>query len=170
MNRLLVGAALAVLAVLLAVAYGSGWKARDAEAQRVKVEQAKAEQRLLERTVTISQDVGVEVEQRAVEIRERTRVIKEQVPVYVTREADARCDVPAGFVQLHDAAAAGATPSPAQSPDAPSGVAISSVAETVVDNYGTCLEWRNQVLGWQDWYSRLQGLRGAQPAQSPPRS
>ena len=43
-------------------------------------------------------------------VRERGDTITKEVPVYVTPTADAACAVPAGFVHIHDAAAAGIAP------------------------------------------------------------
>ncbi|VVE41375.1 hypothetical protein PCO31111_04190 [Pandoraea communis] len=78
---------------------------------------------------------------RVREIRVKGDTIIKKVPVYVTAEADAACTVPAGFVRLHDAAAANATPDDPSDTDArPSGVALSAVAETVADNYTACHE------------------------------
>src|ERR1700743_1270021 len=53
---------------------------------------------------------------------------------YVTAQADAHCTVPAGFIRMHDDAANGLPPvsfGPGQLADAPSGLALSSVAATV---------------------------------------
>lgn len=91
-------------------------------------------------------------------IRERGETITREIPVHVTPQADARCPVPVGFVSVHDAAA-GNLPlnRPAGDPDAPApGVALSAVAATVVDNYGTCHELRAQVIGLQDYVRVLQ--------------
>ncbi|MCI3205826.1 MULTISPECIES: hypothetical protein [Pandoraea] len=73
---------------------------------------------------------------RVREVRVKGDTIIQKVPVYVTAEADAACTVPAGFVRLHDAAAANTAPdNPSDSDARPSGVALSAVAATVADNY-----------------------------------
>jgi len=90
-------------------------------------------------------------------LRVVTKEIIKEVPVHVTPVADAKCVVPTGFVLIHNAAVDGLSPPPAPADgtsDAPSGVALSEVAETVADNYGTCHELRQQVIGWQGWYAR----------------
>lgn len=92
--------------------------------------------------------------QRQTEIRTVTKILKEEVPVYVTVEADRRCDVSAGFVSLHNQAAAGVpqVPRPAGLVlDTPSGVALSAVADTVVDNYGTAQQYREAALACRAW-------------------
>lgn len=88
------------------------------------------------------------------EIRAVTKILKEEVPVYVTVESDRRCAVSAGFVSLHDQAAAG-VPQVSRPAgvvlDAPSGVPLSAVADTVADNYGTAYEWREAALACRAW-------------------
>jgi hypothetical protein len=83
-------------------------------------------------------------------------------PTYVTTKADAGCVVPDGFRLLHDAAAAGLPPAaePAgKSVDAPSGVAIAAVADTVTQNYGICHETAERLKGWQDWWAEASAAR-----------
>ena len=78
------------------------------------------------------------------------------IPAYVTLQADAGCTVPAGFRLLHDAAASGVPPAaePAgKSADAPSGLTLSAVADTVTTNYGICHETAARLKGWQDWWA-----------------
>ena len=90
------------------------------------------------------------------------KTITKEIPVYVTAQADAACTIPAGFVRIHDAAAANVAPEPAAGdPDAPAaGVTLSAVAETVADNYTTCHAIREQVIGLQRY---IRTLPEAQP-------
>ena len=83
---------------------------------------------------------------------------------FVSVVADANCVVPVGFVWMHNAAASGSSasipaataPSTAVNADAPSGVTLSQVAETAAYNYALSLEWRSQLIAWQDWYGQWQ--------------
>lgn len=85
-------------------------------------------------------------------VRERGATLTKEIPVYVTAHADAACSVPAGFVRVHDAAAANELPGPAGASDAqPSGLALSTVAGTVVDNYATCHAAIEQLNALQAW-------------------
>jgi hypothetical protein len=61
--------------------------------------------------------------------------------------------VPLGFARVHDAAAAGTDlPHRSGSTDAaPSGIALSTVAGTVVDNYTTCHATAAQLTSLQEW-------------------
>jgi hypothetical protein len=90
-------------------------------------------------------------------VRERGDTITKEVPVYVTPTADAACAVPVGFVQLHDAAAAGIPPAgTAGDPDAPAaGVTLSVVAETTAANYGQYHAAGEQVTALQQLVIQL---------------
>lgn len=108
-----------------------------------------------------TQETGEAVAQAVDRVQYTTRTIIKEIPNYVTREADASGNITDGFVRLHDAAATGTAPVPfraGESPDAPSGLATSTVAASVVDNYGTCNTWREQVIGWQSWYNTQREL------------
>ncbi|WP_439450317.1 hypothetical protein [Stenotrophomonas sp. ATs4] len=84
-------------------------------------------------------------------VRERGEAITKEVPVYVTPTADAACAVPVGFVQLHDAAAAGIAPTgTADPPDAPAAsITLSAVAETTAANYSQYHAAAGQVTALQ---------------------
>ena len=97
-------------------------------------------------------------------VRERGDTIVKEVPVYVTPNADAACAVPAGFVQLHDAAATGQPAAGvAGDPDAPAaGLALSTVARTVASNYALCHATAEQVIGLQGLVRELHAALGGQ--------
>lgn len=130
-----------------------------AEAKRVAAAE-KVVAKVAKGGVAIAADVGRQLESTKVEIRYRTQFLKEEVPVYVPFEVDRGFIVPDGFVRLHDAAAEGRTlPAvPGGSVEAPSGVALSAVADTVVDNYGACHILAAEVTAWRDWYPREAAL------------
>ncbi|MGO4703825.1 hypothetical protein AB4083_21170 [Dyella sp. 2RAB6] len=85
-------------------------------------------------------------------VREKGQTILHKVPIYVPTSADAACIVPVGFVRLHDATATSTMPDRPGAADAQaSGVALSAVAGTVVDNYTTCHAITEQLTALQDW-------------------
>ncbi|MGO1072712.1 hypothetical protein [Lysobacter sp. CA199] len=128
-------------------------RALSAEADAARLAGELSIARLSERVVTQYVD-------RVQVVRERGKTITQEIPVYVTAEADARCDVPVGFVRLHDAAAQSLPiDRPAGDPDAPApGVTLSAVAGTVAGNYGTCHEVREQLISLQDFVSGLEQM------------
>jgi hypothetical protein len=89
-------------------------------------------------------------------VREKGDTIIKEVPVYVPVQADAACTINRGFVRLHDAAAVGALPEPAQDTDAAAaGIALSAVAGTVATNYQTCHETAEQLKALQTWVGEM---------------
>lgn len=127
-----------------------------AEARRVAAAQKNIVRHEAQAQV-ITDKAKTDLDRRRVEIRTVTQTLIKEVPIYVSAKADAECIVPAGFVRLHDQAAAGpeaSLPSPAGGPlDAPSGVPLSAVAETVVANYGAAHDWRAEAMTWRAWYA-----------------
>ena len=95
----------------------------------------------------------------AAERREIFITLKREVPIYVTPLADSRCIVPHGFVRFHDSAAAArpaADPGTPGGPlDADSGIALSTVAATVAENYAACHDAIAEVRRWREWYADL---------------
>lgn len=110
----------------------------------------RVEQRLRAETDRLAADLEAARAQRQVV----TRTITKEVPRYVREPAPTCADAglhSGGFRVLHDAAAAGVVPDPARVADAPA-VGAAAAAGTITDNYAACLDWRAQVIGWQQWY------------------
>lgn len=130
-----------------------------AQAARLKFGK-KVVAKVAEEGAAISKDVRQRLDTKTVEIRWRTQILKEEVPVYVPFEVDRSTVVPDGFVWMHDAAALGsALPATPGGPvETPSGVALSEVATTVVENYGACHVVRAEVVAWREWYPRIAAL------------
>ena len=129
---------LALAALVLAV-WGHGWM-RGAAHEEAKAEalRAKQEAAALEHAAELAKaaaEVDAITMQITTTVRERAKVITREVPVYVTREADARCTVPVGLERLwHLNLQAVPDPAPAGSGnDAASRLALSDVARGVVE-------------------------------------
>lgn len=142
------------------VGYGNGVQAqkRD-EAKRQQAAIKKVEKIELKGT-QIADEIRTDTEKKQTLIEYRTRTITERIPEYVTVQADAGCVIPIGFVSVYNAAVAGSeisTPS-GRSFEAPSGVALSTLAATDVDNLGTAHLLRAEVDAWRSWYGRQQTL------------
>lgn len=141
----------------LAAAWGL-WclgKGIDIERARNERQQAKDERVFLEgvqRAARIADRVTVQYVDKVRVVRERGEVIYRTIPQYITREADAACAVPLGFVRVHDAAAANVLPGPASSADAePADIALSAVASTITLNYADFHAMRAQCEALQQW-------------------
>ncbi|KAG0164413.1 hypothetical protein DFQ28_005150 [Apophysomyces sp. BC1034] len=147
---------LLALAVLAAALVAFGWvkgaghvqAAWDAAVVKQSLTTARVQQRQADATV----QVVTKYVDRVQVVREKGADIIKEVPVYVTREADAACVLPRGFVRLHDAAAANEIPGPAGSADAaPAGITLSTAAATVADNYKRCNENAAALTALQEW-------------------
>lgn len=93
--------------------------------------------------------------------KDKVHTIIKEVTKYVTPKADAAAVIPAGFVWMHNLAASYAptdtspfSDRPPGDVDAPSGVALSTVAAVVDYNYAECNS-RGALLDlWQAWYAK----------------
>ena len=95
-------------------------------------------------------------------IKETAEPIIKEVTVYVSR--DTECDIPHGFVSLHDAAAHSLpVPEPAEHPyDAPSGIDLTTATETIAENYIRCADNTDKLIALQHWVKRMQAVSGSQ--------
>lgn len=161
------GVKIAIFTACLLAAYGYGeWRFKAgvqhecaAQAERLKAGK-KTVAKVAVQGAAITKEVRQDLEAKSAEIRWRTKTLKEEVTVYVPFEVDRSTVVPVGFVRLHDAAALGAAlpGSPGGSVEAPSGIALSAVADTIVENYGTCHVIEAEALAWRAWYPRQAAL------------
>jgi len=131
------------------------WEAKVAE---VKLEMAQKETASAETTVKVvtKYDNKVQI------VKEKGNDIIKQVPIYITKDADTKCDVPTGFVVLHDSASRNEVPDATRKSDVTtSTIKISGVAETVVDNYTTYHEVAQQLRSLQEWVREQQKIYGS---------
>lgn len=104
----------------------------------------------------VSADARDALAQQQGQIVYRTRTLVKEIPTHVTPADDARCTVSAGFVRVFNASAGGlpaVPPGASGSDSAPSGIALSSVLGTTVEDFGTAYGWRAEALTWRDWYT-----------------
>lgn len=168
MKRLYGWAAVAALGALL---WAHGWLAGVASADE-SAQQAQREQ--LRQAFEQGQALGTVRDRVVTQYVDRVKVVEKvgqtivkEIPVYVTAEADRACTVPAGFVRVHDAAAAGVPPpEPAGPADAaPAGIALSAVTGTVAENYTSCRATRERLISLQEYLQEYEKLTKKAPAQ-----
>lgn len=123
-----------------------------------QVERLKAARPAIDRVEKGGAEITAATEQHTQAEAERIRVVYrdliKEVPTYVTPEADRRCDLPVGFVRLHDQAAAGLPEVSAPSSDvrdAPSGIPLSAASGVIVGNYGAAYRWRERAVACETW-------------------
>jgi hypothetical protein len=123
-----------------------------AAAQKIAKADVKAHEATAE---AISAKASGQLAAERVRVETVTRTLVQKVPVYVDAKADAACSVGAGFVSVFDAASRGEAtlPRPAGgSGGSPSGVPLSAVLATTVEDFGIAYDWRAEALGWRSWY------------------
>lgn len=80
-----------------------------------------------------------------------------EIPIYISKESDANCTIPLGFVRMHDAATATTSSgekvsiAPGTSNERATDIELSEVAKTVTGNYTSCNKVREQLTALQEW-------------------
>lgn len=157
-----------LLAVL--VVGGSYGLGRIHEARRGAAALATYKEKAAIQTVRIERIAGEVVVKTEIVYRDRIVKIKEQgakiekaIPDYVQPADDARFAVNAGFLRVIDGAWAGEVAGPASDSDRePSTIPLSAVAAVEVANATSCRAWREQALGWRNFYAgQQQAFNGA---------
>lgn len=121
----------------------------EAEIKRIEKESAEA-----------TAKVQLEYENKLAQTKQRGDKIVEYVDRFITKESDAKCVIPNSFVILHDSAVHSQVPDPTRLTDeSSSGVALSTTAKTVVDNYNTYHQLKEQLLSLQKWIKEQQKIR-----------
>jgi hypothetical protein len=118
------------------------------------------------RTVAIVKAQEKVVVQTEIKYRDRIKTvyvkgeeIEKLVPVYVTPADDDRFGVNTGFVRSYNAAWAGEPAGGAVDADRePAGIPLSEVAEADAHNATACRAWREQALGWRQFYGNLKAV------------
>lgn len=149
---------LSIVALLFGVYAQGALSERDAHL--VQIEKARAEiaqkEALAAETTT---KIITKYVDRVQIVKEKGSVIYEKIPTYINKAADEQCAVPNGFVVLHDSAAKNEVPGAStDSNEGTSGIKISKVAETVVDNYTAYHEVAEQLKALQGWVRAQQEI------------
>lgn len=122
----------------------------------VREEIVRIEKESKEATAKIEQEYQAKLS----DTKQKGETIVKYVEKYITKESDAKCDIPNNFVVLHDSAAHNKVPDAARLTDETrSGVALSTATKTVTDNYLTCNEIRQQLTSLQKWIAEQKKIR-----------
>jgi hypothetical protein len=151
----------AALLVLLLAAYGLGRvheARRGADALTDYIgRQAAQSVRIVERQAKVVTVTETKYRDRIHTIYLQGEKLEADIPKYIKPADDQLFAVPVGFVRVYDAAWSGDAVGPAADTDRePSGIPLSAVAATEVGNASSCRRWREQALGWREFYARQQ--------------
>lgn len=107
----------------------------------------------------ITTEVVVKYIDRIKYVEGKQRVITKEIPKYITKEVDANCSITNGFVWLHDSASQNNLSNAPRNPDEVSStVKLSTVINTVTENYGTYHQVAEQLKALQDWIKQQKDL------------
>lgn len=113
--------------------------------------------RIVERQAKTNVLIQTKYVDRIQKIYVQGAMIETNIPTYVQPFDTVRFGVNAGFVRIVDAAWSGEAVGPAADSDRePAGVPLDDVALTQVANATSCRAWREQALGWREYYARKQ--------------
>lgn len=143
---------LAVIAILVAF-WCWGFYARGVVEQASKAKELQAQQEQQARVEKLAFNAGVEHGKRENKTRVVTREIAKEVVRYVQVHPD-RLVLPDAWRLLHDSAATN-TATVAKSVGSAGPTDDAAAIVTVTGNYAECQRWRDQVIGWQEWYAAI---------------
>jgi hypothetical protein len=149
------------LAALFAAAYGVG---RLQEARRgadamieYQAKQAAQGTKIVARQAKVVTVTETKYRDRIKTVYVQGEKIENSIPTYVQPVDLGRFAVNVGFVRVLDAAWAGSAVGPAGDSDRePAAIPLDEVGAVEVHNATSCRAWREQALGWREFYARQQ--------------
>lgn len=163
MNPGLLLAGLIAWGLSLLIAASLGYDHRDGEVAQEKLEIAKAYADWAEQEQGIARGLSSDLAAARAAQAPKDRIITREVARYVqVTPAEHRCQLPAAWRMLHDAAATGtpiATGPGSVAFGAGAGVEDAAAIETVADNYAAARECGEKLDGWIERYHRLEAPR-----------
>ena len=135
-----------------AISNEDSWQLKIAE---LKTEIAKKELAAAE----VTHEVITQYVDRVKIVEGKTHEIIKKVPVYITKESDDKCIVNNGFVSLHDYAAKNELSDSTENiNEGASNVKLSTIADTISQNYGTYYQVVEQLQSLQEWIRKQKEL------------
>ena len=151
----------AAIAALMVAVYGAGRlhearRGADALADYIG-KQAAQTAVIIKKQVEVRTVVQTKYVDRVQKIYVQGETIEKSIPTYIQPADTDRFAVNAGFIRVLDAAWSGEPVGPAADSDRePAELSLDAVAGSEVANATSCLTWREQALGWREFYVRQQ--------------
>jgi hypothetical protein len=144
----------ALLLAALGLAYGTGrlQEARHATDAAVAktVTLVKTQVQTVTKVETVYRD-------RVQKIYVQEKNLVAEIPSHISPAVDEHFAIPVGFLRVAAAGWSGAAAGPADdADDQPAALSFSELAAIEVGNATSCRVWREQALGWRDFYARQQ--------------
>lgn len=153
-----------ILTVLFALLFAFGifmiyGKATDDQWQERVRKQQEEIVTLQAKSKEVTTEVVVKYIDRIKYVEGKQRVIVKEIPKYITKEVDAKCNITNGFIILHDSAAQNFLPNaPRSLNEVSTTVKLSGVITTVAENYGKYHQVAEQLKSLQDWIKQQKEL------------
>jgi len=113
----------------------------------------------VEKVVVKEKIITKVVVQKYTEKVKEIEVVHDQIAEQINTKDDHMCDVPESFVRLHDSAAKNTISESSSATDgASSGVALSTVENTIIDNYELYHKVAEELSALQEWVSKQKEL------------
>jgi len=155
------GATFPILIVVGLLGAAGGWYVTKAfwnASEKAAVEMALADREVRFHTVIQTEYV---FKDRVKKVYVKGEEIIRNVPVIITEKVEKACPtgLPNGYVRVHDGAARNEATSGATDTDGdPAGVTLTQAGQTVGENYRSYNVCREQVIGWNAFYTCLRKL------------
>lgn len=163
---------LILIALSVSGAFYGGWKVNGWRLNQVISQmqteafaaQTEAEQkaREIERLNRDKSDVAAQLEvEKLKKQQEVIRYVNKEIIKYVQDPNAGKCELPNSWVRIHDTAASpdslSAVPeASSDSDESASGITDIEALTTITDNYGRCVETREQLISLQEWVRSIQ--------------
>jgi len=160
-----------VKAVPLAIAFAAGWMVEhwrseatisgmEADWSYQVLESAQIAKQQQEAMQVVADQHAILSSKLQAESRRRSKAVIKEVIKYVQGPDSGRCDMPAGWVRVHDQAASGVPENTgtASAVDAGAGTVTDADAiAAIASNYDTCHDIRQQLISLQAWARSVSG-------------
>lgn len=155
--------------------FSLAWRLQDAKLADQRVADLKAQTKAIDAALRtersqnqISADAGKVAAEHQASIEAHAQIIRQEIPIYVTREADARCIMPLGAFRVLDSAATGlpvdqTLGGSAEPNDAPSGVDCSRFVDLVAEDFKRYRAVSKQLNDFIDLANRQAAAAPASP-------
>ena len=120
----------------------------------------------VEKKVLIAEAKSAEANVQLIEkIKDNEKLRKERqnatqnIITKVVKQSDSQCTLSNGFIRVHNSASQDIIPNGSAESDAgASDVKPSEFLTTVINNYSTCYDIREKLIGWQQWYKTQKAI------------
>lgn len=146
----IIGALLLLMGIVVAAEYDGAARVKatwDAERAAQTIASAKTETAQAAATV----QVVTKYVDRIIKVKDVTHENQDRA-----RSLSDTCRLSPEWVQLHDAAALSIPAASPSADDSTTGVEATTALDTIITNYSTANQCREQVMAWQDWAKKMQ--------------